>query len=219
MRRFVFFDNPHNIVYGGIYQFFSMQALLVKTMPKIALLGWGSLLWDKHADFDAHHGSWLGDGPTLKIEFTRVSETRQGALTLVIDPEHGSDCTVSYAMSSRNDLDDAICDLRCREGTTLKNIGFCYADGSKSSSSNKETLDAVTKWAVAKDIDSVVWTDLLSNFKQKTGKDFTNEAAVAHLSSLGPAAKAGAAEYVWRAPIFVKTPLRSTLEGVPWFKQ
>lgn len=188
-------------------------------MPKIALLGWGSLLWDNHADFDAHHGLWLPDGPSLKIEFTRVSETRQGALTLAIDPEHGANCEVSYTISSRKNLDDAICDLRCREGTILKNIGFCYADGTDSRSRHGETLIAVTEWAVAKGISMVVWTDLMSNFKQKTGKEFSIEAAVVYLSSMKAEAKAGAAEYVWRAPAFVKTPLRSTLEGVPWFKQ
>ena len=188
-------------------------------MPKIALLGWGSLLWDKRPDFDAHHEQWLDDGPELKIEFTRVSETRQGALTLVVDPEHGAACRVSYAMSTRIDPDDAIRDLRCREGTTLKNIGYWFADGSKSQFRNKETLEAIRSWGGTKAVDVVVWTDLLSNFRQKTGQAFTIEAAVAHLSSLPAEAKAGAAEYVWRAPSFVNTPLRTTLQAISWFKQ
>jgi hypothetical protein len=40
---------------------------------KIAILGWGSLLWDKRPEFDEQHDEWQFDGPKLKIEFSRVS--------------------------------------------------------------------------------------------------------------------------------------------------
>ena len=91
---------------------------------KIAILGWGSLLWDQRAEFDKQHEGWQFDGPSLKLEFSRVSETRNNALTLVLDSNNGNSCQVAYALSNRKNPDDAICDLRCREGTTLKNIGF-----------------------------------------------------------------------------------------------
>src|SRR5256885_15588809 len=61
--------------------------------PKIAILGWGSLLWEGGADFDRHHEDWQFDGPTLRLEFSRMSPSRLGALTLVIDPLHGSPAT------------------------------------------------------------------------------------------------------------------------------
>ena len=54
---------------------------------RISILGWGSLIWESRPAFDDLHGAWHPDGPTLKLEFSRVSlKTRLGALTLVIDP-------------------------------------------------------------------------------------------------------------------------------------
>ncbi|MER8652067.1 hypothetical protein [Mesorhizobium sp. M0586] len=91
----------------------------IKQEPKIAILGWGSLIWDKHLEFDAHHDGWLPGGPVLQLEFSRISESRKGALTLVVDNEHGTACETSYAVSSRKNPDDAVADLRCRESTIL----------------------------------------------------------------------------------------------------
>jgi len=62
---------------------------------RIAILGWGSLLWEGGQEFDYWHEPWKPDGPILKIEFSRVSVRRQGSLTLVIDPEHGIPTTVA----------------------------------------------------------------------------------------------------------------------------
>lgn len=68
-----------------------------KNAPKIAIPGWGSLIWDKRPEFDKHHEQWLQDGPVLKLEFSRISESRKDALTLVIDGVNGSECKTSYA--------------------------------------------------------------------------------------------------------------------------
>ena len=81
---------------------------------RIGILGWGSLLWEGGREFDDWHGPWQYDGPNLKIEFSRVSERRLGALTLVIDAEYGSPTTVAWCLSKRETLEDAICDLRCQ---------------------------------------------------------------------------------------------------------
>lgn len=53
---------------------------------KIAILAWGSLIWDDNwPEFDKQRGEWLKDGPILPLEFSRVSASRDKALTLVID--------------------------------------------------------------------------------------------------------------------------------------
>ena len=184
----------------------------------IAILGWGSLLWDERPEFDNHHGPWESDGPELNIEFSRISQSRGGALTLVIDPAHGSICRVAHTKSKRRDPEDAICDLRCREGTTRANIGIHFANGSLNQCKDPNTLAAVTAWAKRKAIDVVVWTGLSSNFQKVCGSPFSVPNAVAHVRALDGGAKAGAAEYVWRAPDFVDTPLRSALQAEPWFK-
>lgn len=188
---------------------------------KIAILGWGSLLWDEKPEFDDHHGKWQFDGPCLKIEFTRVSQTRDGALTLVLDTKNGKKCQVAYALSNRKTPDDAICDLRCREGTTLKNIGFYFADSSRAQAREAEVLETVQAWASEKKIDVVIWTDLDSNFleKSKCQKLFSIEAALCHIQSLDSQGKSKAAEYVWKAPASVETPLRDALQSQPWFQK
>jgi len=186
---------------------------------KIAILGWGSLLWDHNANFDAQHGQWLLDGPELKLEFSRVSQLRGQALTRVIDPQNGELWRVAYTFSKRKDPEDAICDLRSREATTKKNIGFYFCDGSRHRGRDADSLKTIAAWCKTKRVDVVVWTDLESNFKLKSrcGNDFSIQHALSHIKGLDAEGKAQAAEYVWRAPDFVQTPLRRLLQGHPWF--
>lgn len=186
---------------------------------RICILGWGSLFWENRPAFDSFHGAWQLDGPTLKLEFSRVSrKTRLGALTLVIDPANGAECRVAYADSTRKDPEDAICDLRNREDTVRNHIGFMFLDGSRVQGGDETTRASIRAWASEKKIDVVVWTDLPGDFEQKTGKPFTLDAACTHLQGLSPEGKAKAAEYVWRAPDFVVTPLRQRLQQEPWFQ-
>ena len=84
---------------------------------RIAILGWGSLLWEGGPEFDRWHAPWEYDGPVLKLEFSRVSEKRLKAMTLVIDAEHGVEIAVAWCVSKRTALADATRDLRVREGT------------------------------------------------------------------------------------------------------
>ncbi len=189
---------------------------------RIAILGWGSLLWDRRAEFDEQREGWQCDGPSLKLEFSRISTTRSRALTLVLDMRNGELCQVAYAISKRKSPDDAICDLRCREGTTLEKIGSYFADGSPSQSRNDESLQSIRAWAEkkkGKKIDVVVWTDLESNFKckSKDREPFSIKRAISHVQALDAEGKAKAAEYVWRAPTFIDTPLRRALQSQPWF--
>ena len=69
---------------------------------KIAILGWGSLIWlPKDLNFDTNSG-WKENGPVLPIEFARISQ--DGRLTLVITP-NGTEVTTLYSVSSFDSLD------------------------------------------------------------------------------------------------------------------
>lgn len=182
---------------------------------KIAILGWGSLIWDKRPEFDRQHEEWLPNGPALKLEFSRISDGREGALTLVIDNEHGETCETNYAVSKRKNPHDTIADLRCREGTIMRHMGYYFADGSRSC--EPHLPETIGPWATEKGFDVVVWAGLPSNFKSKTGKDFSIPNAIDYLQSLSSEGKGMAATYVWRAPDFVRTNLRSALQREPWF--
>lgn len=192
---------------------------------KIAILGWGSLIWDRRPEFDDQHEQWEPDGPLLKLEFSRISESRQGALTLVIDDVHGEECRVQYALSKRRRLEDAIADLRCREGTVLRRIGNYRADGSGQGA--PPVPDAIKAWVAGQGFYAVIWTGLPSNFKEFRKKQelpdeaakFSVDNAIAHIQGLSSQAKAMAATYVWRAPDYVNTPLRRALQAAPWFTQ
>lgn len=204
----------------GLTRSLDGSTLAVTDMPThIVILGWGSLLWDKKPEFDEHLGPWELDGPELKIEFSRVSQSRCGALTLVVDQANGTSCRVACARSKRRDPEDAICDLRSREGTTRANIGFHFVDGSRTNSRDPKITAAINGWAGAKAIDVVVWTDLPPNFEKEYGQAFSVDNALAHICTLDAHAKSGAAQYVWRAPAFVDTPVRRALQAEPWFKQ
>jgi hypothetical protein len=184
---------------------------------KIAILGWGSLLWDVsgHSDFDDQLEDWNLDGPELPLEFSRISRTRLNALTLVIDAINGTPCKVAYAMSKRNNPDDAICDLRSREGTILRRIGYHFLDGTRDG--EPDVPESIKVWCKEKGFDVVIWTGLSTNFPTEAAPAFSVDAALAHLRKLSPEGKAKAAEYIWRAPDFIKTQLRDAVQIEPWF--
>lgn len=191
---------------------------------KFAVLGWGSLLWDdrpKFVDFNQRLSGWNPDGPTLRLEFARVSSSREGALTLVlVKAPLGAECKVSYALIDRRELDDAICDVRCREGCNVADIGYCRIGGAaEARGHDPAVIDAIRAWGAHMQMDAVIWTDLPDNFSAKSDPpaNFDVPAALAHLQKRSPKGKSMAAEYIWRAPAFVQTPLRAALQSSPWF--
>lgn len=82
---------------------------------------------------------------------------------------------------------------------------------------DEESFNAIAAWARVKEIDVVIWTDLPSNFEQKVKQPFSIDSALSYVKALTSEGKARAAEYIWRAPDFVQTPLRKALEQTPWF--
>jgi hypothetical protein len=182
--------------------------------PQIAILGWGSLLWEGGAEFDRWHEEWRYNGPSLKLEFSRVSSSRLGALTLVIDNDHGVTNTVAWCLSKRKDPQDAIADLRCREGTTLGNIKNLSLSQTLPEDG---ILRGIAAWAKDQGLDVVIWTALASNFAKELKQPFSVQAAIAYLKRLPPAGKSKAAEYIWCAPDFIQTPLRNAVQREPWF--
>lgn len=180
-------------------------------MPKrIVILGWGSLLWDPNPSFDKEHGPWSMDGPILPIEFSRISSSRHGALTLVIDPADGTPTAVAYCLSARAEISGVRGDVQQREGTTSRHIGWVDTEGA-GHARDEETLKLVKEWIALKGFDGAVWTDLPPNFREKTGQPFSTEAAVAYVHTLAEPGRTMALEYIQRAPEFVKTPVRIAL--------
>lgn len=178
---------------------------------KIAVLGWGSLIWDMRNLRIA--GVWKNGGPVLPIEFSRVSG--DGRLTLVIDPLHGVSVTTRFAHSEFINLNDAIANLREREGTSAEKIGFVnLVNNTESYYSRRQhhsACNSIRVWAQANDWQAVIWTALISNFESDGRPPFSTPAAVAYVNGLNGELKTRAFEYLQRAPEEVDTPIRRQL--------
>ncbi len=184
---------------------------------KIAILGWGSLIWDPRELKGQFKDDWQKGGPTLPIEFSRISSDAR--LTLVIDPKNGRDVQTPFVESCRGALEDAICDLRCREGTTLKNIGYIDLKRNEGRSKQWKVVVTIKEWAAISHFDAVVWTDLPDNFEKKRGKEFSVPNAVEYLQGLPQNVQSEARKYIRKAPDEVKTPLRDELQKNGWLNE
>src|SRR5580704_8553265 len=147
--------------------------------PRVAILGWGSLLWEDSA-FDKWHDDWRYDGPILKLEFSRVSASRLNALTLVIDRDNGQPNRVAWCLSRREDPALTHADLQSREGTTARNIGRILLAQLDLNPTDQSAAD-IAAWARTQALDAVVWTRLSSNFESATRVPFSIENAHAYL--------------------------------------
>jgi hypothetical protein len=128
---------------------------------RIAIIGWGSLIWDPREL--PRTGSWHKGGPRLPIAFSRVSIDQR--LTLVIDHKSGTPFKTRYIQSSRTTINDAIEDLRQREGTTRTNIAYVdlsdNIDSGELRSGHKQSCEIVRAW--------LAHTDFRAHVKESTG--------------------------------------------------
>ncbi len=116
-----------------------------------------------------------------------------------------------WALSGYATLKDATENLARREGTAIADIGYFTLDGDQSARL-KSYIPRLRAWLKTRSLHGVIWTDLPSNFEDKTGKKFSNSGALAYLRSADTAARAKAADYIQIAPAQTKTLLRQRLE-------
>jgi hypothetical protein len=180
---------------------------------KSAVLAWGSLVWDPRELRTA--AGFAADGPLLPVEFCRISA--DGRLTLAIDETFGVVCKTYSAPSAFDDLDAAIENLRLREKTNAREIGFVETASGKQSDvaaeRHPEAAATIAAWTAAAGYDAVIWTALARNFEDwtKGGEPFSVTAAVRYLERL-EAEDAETFEralaYIRNAPSEVETPVR-----------
>jgi hypothetical protein len=185
---------------------------------KTAILAWGSLVWDPR---DLQAGAeFTPDGPLLPIEFCRISG--DGRLTLALDETYGAVCKTYSAPSAIQSLDEAIENLRIREGmSNARAVGYVEIASGKQSDvamlRHPEAVAAIAAWTASKGYDAAIWTALASNFDEadKGGEPFSVTAALSYLEELEKrdAAKLRLAlVYVRRAPTEVQTPVRDEVQ-------
>lgn len=181
---------------------------------RIAILAWGSLVWDRRelalvADFQPN-------GPALPIAFSRVSG--DGRLTLVIDEANGNPCGTWTAISRFEDLEKAIENLRLRENMpTAAAVGFVDRRTGKRADAavqrHPRALQTIAAWATASGHDAVIWTALGTNFREKTRRAFSVPAALDYLAALDAPTRATALAYIRKAPPQVRSLLRREVDA------
>jgi hypothetical protein len=133
---------------------------------KIAYFAWGSLLWDSEGlDLKTN---WKKTNIRLPLNFSRISDNGKGRLTLVIDNINGVSNSIHYAITKTTNLNTAIENLKTREGTIPKYIGYINLKNENSRYSDRLTRTDIEKFksfALKNKIDAVIWTDLYPNFK------------------------------------------------------
>lgn len=186
---------------------------------KIAILGWGSLIWDQR-DLPIV-GGWQQDGPKIWLEFSRISKKGERArcLTLVIDERSAEESLSLYTTSPRTDLAQAIADLQAREGTAPDDIGFCgVAAGrfaSLARSRHPQSCERIRAWAQENGFEAVIWTALARRFKDELHIPFSPAAALSYLNGLPAITKGKAVAYIQKAPAQIMTPFRRLFLAQP----
>ncbi|MDF1595105.1 MAG: hypothetical protein P1T08_03235 [Acidimicrobiia bacterium] len=191
---------------------------------EIAILAWGSLIWrPTHCGETLAlqvPGQWEQDGPSLPVEFARIS--RDGSLTLVVVPGYPHQVRTLWSVSSHKELDPAIRNLATREGITenLSSIHGVRRDGSRIGSVDDRIASTALGWLLERPtLDAVIWTGLGTQPGRWRDRGytegFTPDNAVSYLRSLQDEETHPAHEYMRRTPAQITSPIRqrATAEG------
>ena len=180
---------------------------------KIAILAWGSLIWQpKELAYNKTFG-WQKDGPILPIEFARIS--KDGRLTLVIT-ENGTKVPVLFTLSNCHNLEEAVLNLAVREGSGRNSIGS-YDKNKDTFSSKFQFENEIKNWIKNTDFDAVIWTNLGENWNIKNEKgdiirQIEPERRIEYLKELKGNTSVIAEEYIRRTPIEINTDFRKEIE-------
>lgn len=176
-------------------------------MSRIAILGWGSLVWDPQ---DLRYvGDWNADGPVIQVEFARQSN--DGRITLVLT-ETVKVVQSLWCVSEFEDISYAIENLRAREGipkaNSYKHIGR-WSPGSLS----PNLIANIDQWAASNELDYVIWTNLPPKFnKIETKPDL--EVIISYLKILDSEVKQRAIKYIVNTPLQIDTEYRPRIMEV-----
>ncbi len=186
-------------------------------LKRIAIIGWGSLIWDLEILRPHVAGEWqMEAGPLLPMEFSRVSPKRKLGLAVCLDPEAGVPCQTHVICSKRSSIHEAIQDLQARERAPDGLIGAYHADFQHGRM--PEVVTRVQAWCEAKGWSGAVWTDLEPNFEAHTTRGFSVTEGIRYLKMLRGESLEEAYNYIQNAPAQTATPLRAALANDVWWR-
>ena len=180
-----------------------MGNIKTNSAPKIACIGWGSLIWEPR-DLPII-GDWHSNGPSLPVEFARQSSADHITL-VIVESDHR--VPTLWAELNVETVAQAVEALRVREGVPYESsIGRWPNDTQKEYLSS----DAIAEWATANGVQAVVWTALLPGMKGNRGSIPTLDELTVHLAKLEGSDLSKAKIYIANAPSQIATPYRQDL--------
>lgn len=168
---------------------------------KIACLGWGSLIWKPGLLPVA--GSWYADGPTVPVEFVRISDGDEVATALCLNAEP---VNVFWALLATASLDVACKALREREGIPAERV-----DGVGIMLVDHTTTGPLQAWARHKAIDALIWTALPARIASTEGRVPGVEEVINYLQQLNGDKREHARRYIEQVPPQIDTAYRRAI--------
>lgn len=175
-------------------------------MPRIACLGWGSLIWNPGAL--PIQRRWFSDGPLIHVEFARQSGN--GRITLVLEPS-APPVRSLWALMDTVEIDNAREALRKREGMSKRRAP--EIKGWASGDPAPELILDLPAWAESKSLEGVIWTALPPSFGGTENQTPSADDVVEYLKGLTGTVRDDAEKYIRRAPRQIDTPYRRRVEA------
>ena len=183
----------------------------------IAIIGWGSLIWDLENLAPHVTGAWeMTAGPILPMEFSRISPKRKMGLVVCLDPTVGVPCPTHVIASKSNDISTVAAHLQARERAPAALIGAYHPR--LQHGRMPEVVKTVQVWCAQNGWDGAVWTDLEPNFEAHTQQAFSIKNAITYLQTLRGESLSEAHSYIENAPTQTHTPLRKALAKSTWWQ-
>lgn len=177
---------------------------------KIACLGWGSLIWKPGAL--PVQGEWKADGPFLAIEFCRMSDGGELATALC---NNAAPVPTLWAWLDCDSLELASQALKERE-----EIPQTRHDGIGSLVVQKTSIGPLAEWAIAREIEAVIWTALPPRGARGESHIPTVEETIAYLDGLSGKTREHAKSYHQSVPAQIDTAYRRAITvALGWYPQ
>lgn len=174
-------------------------------MTRIAVLGWGSLVWcPRELPLQS---KWHKDGPLVRVEFMRESKCKR--ITLVLE-KSAQPVPSLWAIMDCTALKAAKDALWKRENYPKKKDIHDWPKGN----SAPEMIHDLDTWAKEKGIDHVIWTGLGPKFNDKNGDTPTVDQVIEYLKRPIVQERGNAERYIRRTAPQIDTIYRRKIEAV-----
>lgn len=173
---------------------------------KIALIGWGYLIWDRRS-LDVVR-EWRADGPLLPIEFARFALPPRLLPVLVA----GAPLQPTFwTLSRKSSVLAAAADLAVREGVGTHDVGSWSRAEAMRPSVGFEAV--ISRWAESMDLDGAVWRAVEPNLPDRSPGFPSEQQRLDYLRELiATGQEKDAREYFERMPAQIRTPFQVRVE-------